>query len=1541
MLDAAPAHAQAPTMQFELDTLLLVESEAPETVRVQLSAALAQQTTVGIGVRASGTTAEPADYTLSATTLTFAAGDTEKTFTVDAASDLRWESQETLQLELVPPAGAPYTLGSNDHIEFSIVDDSVGPPTSLSVTAGNARLELSWKAPAGTGFTGYDVHYTSASASGSGSVADDADASGSNAATAWVEVSRSGTITSQAITSLTNSTAYRVRVRAKNAEVSSTWVFGTGTPSASVPAAPTSLSVTNGDRRLILSWTAPTGSVTGYDVSYTTAPASGNGSVANGAVAVPAGGDASTAWVAVSRTGTTASQTIPDLAIDTTYRVRVRAKYSTGAGAWVTGSGTPAKPVVGLSTLYILEILEGAATTEVTLSIAPTLASASSVIIKAATTGQLDSDDVTGLPRTVVLPADSASVTVNVSDNVVDDSVNEGTEGKNLLLEAVSNAPYTLGTIQTVIFTVLDDDPPAAPTGLALTGEGSGNLTARWNKPAGDVTHYEVRYKEASAADQTATTPNDPSTGWVSWSNTIAGGENVNGNVVFFQRISTTITGLSEGTSYHVQVRANDGQTESGNGWGAWSATQTGTPSHPNSPGAMRNLRALPGAPGTLIIRAENPLFTRGGALLGACCTDHQVHYTTAAESAVADGEPASGTDPSTAWVKADFRTAVISGLTNGTEHRLRGRVHNAFGPGKWAHTTGSPQAQLDATAPEVGILRPWVLNQLQLVWGDPVAGLDHRGYQVHYTSAPENAVANDAAAVAGTDPSTGWVDAKRTGSHVTRIDGGGNVFSFPAGHGFTRGTEYRFRVRASYAQYTTGGLRAANGYSNWGHTKFVVGSHTAVGLYEPNGGAGYESLGYAPVRVRLAAPATVAVTVDYATSAATTNPATAGSDYTAVSGTLTFAAGETAKTLRVPIVDDDVSDSGERFVVTLSNPQPSDKVRLGSFVPGFGHTGDPPVLNATATVWIFNHEADLKALAVEGASGEAGPYTSLDIGAFVPETTEYTVSVPYGTTHARLAPTALHDKQRLRAGTGSNLQPVASGNASAAVALAVGDNALVVESSLVSGERKTYTVTITRQEPVVPGPVIDLTLTAEGDKVVVSWTAPTIGSAPTGYIVHLKPEGGEHGSGKTKRPKANRTQVTYNKLEAGTTYNVWVRAQNELGKGERVHATITVKANSAPTATAKAKANSAPTVALEITDLSGLRPDDARQVSLAGVFTDADNDALTITAESSNTAAATVSVATDQSSLTVTAKQAGTATITVTAADDRGGSVTDAFGVTVAPKPNNAPTVASALGDLSGLRESDTRQVSLAGVFTDADGDTLTITANSSNDYVATATLNGQNLTVSAKRAGTATITVTAGDGKGGSVTDAFSVTVAPKPNNAPTVASALGALSGLRAGDTRQVSLAGVFTDADGDTLTITASSLNDAVATATVNGQSLTVSAKQAGTATITVTAADDRGGSVTDAFSVTVEANAAPQPEPEPEQEATQEPEPEPEQEQGQETGDASESDLPAVVQEYDQDRSGKIEQDEWASAIADYSAAKLTTPQIQELAKYRG
>ena len=59
-------------------------------------------------------------------------------------------------------------------------------------------------------------------------------------------------------------------------------------------------------------------------------------------------------------------------------------------------------------------------------------------------------------------------------------------------------------------------------------------------------------------------------------------------------------------------------------------------------------------------------------------------------------------------------------------------------------------------------------------------------------------------------------------------------------------------------------------------------------------------------------------VTVDYATADGT---ASAGSDYTAAGGTLTFAPGETAKTVPVPIADDAAAEPSESFTLSLSNP--------------------------------------------------------------------------------------------------------------------------------------------------------------------------------------------------------------------------------------------------------------------------------------------------------------------------------------------------------------------------------------------------------------------------------------------------------------------------------------------------------------------------------------------------------------------------------------------------------------------------------------------
>ena len=78
------------------------------------------------------------------------------------------------------------------------------------------------------------------------------------------------------------------------------------------------------------------------------------------------------------------------------------------------------------------------------------------------------------------------------------------------------------------------------------------------------------------------------------------------------------------------------------------------------------------------------------------------------------------------------------------------------------------------------------------------------------------------------------------------------------------------------------------------------------------------EEAGSTVLTVNLAPASTETVTVDYATR---DFHAEEGEDYTATSGTLTFAANETSKTITIPILNDDIYEGLETFYVDLSNP--------------------------------------------------------------------------------------------------------------------------------------------------------------------------------------------------------------------------------------------------------------------------------------------------------------------------------------------------------------------------------------------------------------------------------------------------------------------------------------------------------------------------------------------------------------------------------------------------------------------------------------------
>ncbi len=113
------------------------------------------------------------------------------------------------------------------------------------------------------------------------------------------------------------------------------------------------------------------------------------------------------------------------------------------------------------------------------------------------------------------------------------------------------------------------------------------------------------------------------------------------------------------------------------------------------------------------------------------------------------------------------------------------------------------------------------------------------------------------------------------------------------------------------------GAVCTADGRALTNTSSMTIGGPVRIRVADARGKEGKDaSLDFAVTLNRAAAHA---VSVDYATEDGT---AAAGADYTATSGTLTFAPGETAKTVSVPLLDDAVDEGKETFKLKLSNPR-------------------------------------------------------------------------------------------------------------------------------------------------------------------------------------------------------------------------------------------------------------------------------------------------------------------------------------------------------------------------------------------------------------------------------------------------------------------------------------------------------------------------------------------------------------------------------------------------------------------------------------------
>lgn len=277
------------------------------------------------------------------------------------------------------------------------------------------------------------------------------------------------------------------------------------------------------------------------------------------------------------------------------------------------------------------------------------------------------------------------------------------------------------------------------------------------------------------------------------------------------------------------------------------------------------------------------------------------------------------------------------------------------------------------------------------------------------------------------------------------------------------------------------------------------------------------EDAGTATITARRTGGSDGRITVNYATGDGT---ATAGSDYTAASGTLTFNDGETTKTFTVPITNDTTDENNETINLTLSAPGPAS---INNYL--INQQGDANGLlgtTAAATLTIFDNDeppgnpptiSDVPNQTIdEDTSTGAVGFTVGDV-----ETPVADLNVTVASSNTALTPSG----SLVLGGSGASrtltITPAPNAFGTATITLTVTDGA---------GQTTTDTFVLTvnsvNDAPVANGQSITLN---EDTPTVVTLTGTDVEGSPLTYTIVSGPTNGTltgTGAARTYTPNAN-----------------------------------------------------------------------------------------------------------------------------------------------------------------------------------------------------------------------------------------------------------------------------------------------------------------------------------------------------------------------------------------------------------------------------------
>ncbi len=583
-------------------------------------------------------------------------------------------------------------------------------PQALTASATSpTEISFSWQAPEDNGgatILGYNVRYRR---------------SGTTQWSSFISVIGA---TSTSISDLSGETEYELEVAADNSAGTGPYARTTQSTSAAIaPTAPQNLRATaQSQNALIVAWDAPTSDggapITGYTVRYRL--------------------ETSQDWTSVSPAGNTVSLT--DLLAGTSYVVGVSAVNSAGTGeegtldATTSNANVPSAP----------QNLEVQVTGPNSLSVsweAPAQIGGSPI------SDYLVEYRLTDAPAsTAWSDATSSGTTATITHLLAGTSYDVRVAARNV----AGSGGFVSQTVTTT------SSAPGIPTSLQITSPSPTELTVSWEAPeitGGEpILLYKLRYR---LTDSDVTTPGVQPGDW----------EPVI-EIESAASLQLTLTQLSAGTSYDVQIAANNSI-----GDGEYSSNTVGVTNQatvPTSPPDGFEVSSISHT-GAELAWTEFSSDENGGSAV----TGYRVGYRLA---------DADGSGPGTApgdWEFSDHTTtnATLTDLVAETVYNVQVAAVNSVGEGPFASQTfttltiGVTSVPLDLA---ITIISP---NELSVIWSPPTetSGSEITGYSIQYrTSATDSEEAGP------------WIAVEQTG-----IETSASI------EGLTGGTSYDVQVAA------------------------------------------------------------------------------------------------------------------------------------------------------------------------------------------------------------------------------------------------------------------------------------------------------------------------------------------------------------------------------------------------------------------------------------------------------------------------------------------------------------------------------------------------------------------------------------------------------------------------------------------------------------------------------------------------------------------------------------------------------------------------